>query len=63
MTKIRRRLHHPAKGFLRPRIRRVYLYSRTDEMVPWDEVLDHISEAGVATDGERRFGSDGGVYR
>ncbi|PYH82280.1 hypothetical protein BO82DRAFT_401605 [Aspergillus uvarum CBS 121591] len=44
MTKTWRRLNHPAECFRRAGIRRGYLYSRADAMVPWEDVLNHASE-------------------
>ncbi|KAL4778257.1 hypothetical protein BJX76DRAFT_343752 [Aspergillus varians] len=45
ISKTRRALNRSPECFLMPGVRRVYLYSRTDAMVPWSDILDHAAEA------------------
>lgn len=45
VSKTRRELNDPSGAFLRASVPRVYLYSKTDVMVPWRDVLGHAEEA------------------
>ncbi|KAL4744509.1 hypothetical protein BDW72DRAFT_208952 [Aspergillus terricola var. indicus] len=45
ISKTRHVLNSQSGCFLRRGVRRVYLYSRTDAMVPWTDILDHAGEA------------------
>ncbi|KAL4821964.1 hypothetical protein BDW67DRAFT_149915 [Aspergillus spinulosporus] len=45
ISKTRHVLNSQSGCFLRRGVRRAYLYSRTDAMVPWIDILDHAREA------------------
>ncbi|KAL4919211.1 hypothetical protein BDW62DRAFT_200091 [Aspergillus aurantiobrunneus] len=45
ISKTRRQLNNPRLPFLHPNVRRTYLYSTTDRMVPWGDILQHAKEA------------------
>jgi hypothetical protein len=45
ISKTRHVLNSPSGCFLRHGVGRTYLYSRTDAMVPWTDILDHAGEA------------------
>lgn len=57
ISKTRRALNNPARIFLRSSVPRVYLYSKTDRMVQWRDILQHADEArllsGVSDDLDR----------
>ncbi|KAL4876517.1 hypothetical protein BJY04DRAFT_199819 [Aspergillus karnatakaensis] len=52
IAKTRRHINSPHRGFLRPDTRRVYLFSKDDPMVPWEDVLEHAAAA------RRRLGNN-----
>lgn len=45
MTSMRRRLNDPEGAFLQTRLQRTYIYSDTDQLVPWQHVEAHAQEA------------------
>lgn len=45
MTGMRRKLNDPDGPFVAADLTRVYIYSKTDELVPWEQVEDHALEA------------------
>lgn len=45
IVKTRRVLNDPSGALLRAEIPRRYLYSQTDTMVPWKDVVSHAAEA------------------
>lgn len=45
MTSMRRRLNDPEGAFMQSRLQRTYIYSNTDQLVPWQHVEAHAQEA------------------
>lgn len=45
ITGMRRKLNDPSGPFMTDGVQRVYIYSETDELVPWQEVEEHAREA------------------
>lgn len=45
MTGMRRKLNDPEGPFVKPDLTRIYIYSKTDELVPWEQVEAHAQEA------------------
>lgn len=45
MSSMRRRLNDPEGAFMQSRLRRTYIYSDTDQLVPWQHVEAHAQEA------------------
>ncbi|KAL2827130.1 hypothetical protein BDW59DRAFT_171437 [Aspergillus cavernicola] len=45
ILKTRRVLNNPSQSFLQSGMERAYLYSQTDVMVPWRDILEHAEEA------------------
>ncbi|KAL4789401.1 hypothetical protein BDV19DRAFT_26016 [Aspergillus venezuelensis] len=51
IAKTRRALNDPSSCFLKPGTRRMYLYSQSDVMVPWRDIVDHADEARRVAEG------------
>ncbi|KAL4908402.1 hypothetical protein BDW74DRAFT_175084 [Aspergillus multicolor] len=51
ILKARRVLNDVSGCFLRPGTRRIYLYSQSDAMVPWRDIVEHADEARRVTKG------------
>lgn len=45
MTGMRRKLNDPDGPFIKEDLTRMYIYSETDELVPWQQVEEHAHEA------------------
>lgn len=50
MVGMRRKLNDPSGAFVRNDLTRVYIYSETDELVPWQQVEAHAQEAKTVYD-------------
>ncbi|RDW83607.1 uncharacterized protein DSM5745_03933 [Aspergillus mulundensis] len=59
ISKTRRHLNDPGLLFLRPGVQRTYVYSKSDRMVPYQDILEHAKEA---TSRLRDPSSDGTVW-
>ncbi|KAL4950318.1 hypothetical protein BDW69DRAFT_59384 [Aspergillus filifer] len=51
IAKTRRALNDPSGCFLWPGMGRVYLYSQSDVMVPWRDIVEHADEARRVAEG------------